>query len=902
MMKGFALGRQTARPAAVAAEATCERSLRGLATVRRPRLDYRAASTGRLIEQTTMSRIPFTVSARAARLIGRENVATAQGAVTELVKNTYDADARVCAILFVASDPRTPQAVSEREFAQLAAVLPAAGDFYPKADDGRKLKPSISEADKTALARAFSMIPELWIVDNGHGMAARTIADRWMVIGTDTKEVAGVSAGGRVMTGAKGIGRFALDRLGQESELYSAQDGPSVLAHWMVDWGEFEGRGKVISDVEALLEEEVGTLAAVYAKRNLTGILPKRIPDRDGIQGKEIGFDRGTAIRISALHDLWDQRDTLRLKSTLEALLPPRDRGDFDIFVYDFRAEADSGFIDNFPPDQFDYWMYAEVDAKGAVVVELARQEIDVPKISPTVFTLPAMDVDGYRKSDLELGRYRYTTSLRSVLKLKEKEPLDDYLAVGPLNFTLYFFKLSNPTADTLTRFPQKSFDAKKRRDWLKASGGVRLYRDEFRVRPYGEPNSQGSDWLLLGQRAAGNPAGVARAGWRVPPQQLAGTIHITKDGNPLLADQSNREGIMNERAFAAFRGIILGLIGEFEHDRALIFSQFDKAFDLDNPEVVDRAEGLDLADRILDGEPAPTPGETKTPVTGGDASSVSETVTLARTVRGLAREKTELEENAQVLMGMATLGTVLVSFTHELKQIKANMSSRRQRMTNALNRVVDKGRLAQVSEHVDPYKIVDRWAREDEKVSRWVDFALSAVSPSKRRKVPIRMETYFAGLEDYWQDFLSSKSASMTIGGQLNDTAILAHEIDLDSVFYNLIVNSVEAFTRPSEHSAREIRIESVVDEGVITVDYADTGPGLSTILKPGDDIFAFGVSTKASDDTGQTTGTGIGMWIVRTIVQDWGGEVVLGSEIGQPGFNLRITVPAHVSSGETA
>lgn len=849
-----------------------------------------------------MSKIPFTVSARAARLIGRENVATAQGAVTELVKNTYDADARVCAILFVASPVKVRSTVSEREFAQLAAVFSSAGNFYQKTDNGRALKPSISDADRAVLARAFSTIPELWIVDNGHGMAAKTITDRWMVIGTDTKEVDGVSAGGRVMTGAKGIGRFALDRLGQETELYSAQEDSSVLAHWMVDWGQFEGRGKVISDVEALLEEENGTLAEVYEKQNLAGILPKRVPDRDGVQGKEIAFDRGTAIRISALHDLWDQRDTLRLKSTLEALLPPRDRGDFDIFVYDFRVEGDSGFIDNFPPDQFDYRMSAEVNAKGGVVVELIRQEIDVPKITPTLFTLPSMNVDGYRKSDLESGRYRYTTSLRSVLKLKEKDSLDDYLAVGPLSFTLYFFKLSNPTADTLTRFPQKSFDAKKRKDWLKVSGGVRLYRDKFRVRPYGEPNSQGSDWLLLGQRATGNPTGVAKGGWRVPPQQLAGTIHITKDGNPLLADQSNREGIMNERAFAAFRRTILGLIGEFEHDRAHIFSQFDKAYGIDNPDIVDPKEGIDLADRILGHESVQTAGETESPANSGDASSSSssETLALARAVRGLNREKTELEEHAQILMGMATLGTVLVSFTHELKQIKANMSSRRQRMTNAMNRVVDTERLAQVPEHVDPYKIVDRWAREDEKVSRWVDFALSAVSPSKRRRVPINLQAYFSGLEEYWREFLLSKSASMTVKGGENRMSVLAHEIDLDSVFYNLIVNSVEAFTRPSEHTAREIRIELAVDDGMIAVDYSDTGPGLSTILKPGDDIFAFGVSSKANDDTGQATGTGIGMWIVRTIVQDWGGEVVLVSKIGEAGFNLRITMPAYVRSEE--
>ena len=43
--------------------------------------------------------IPFKVSARTARLIGRENVATSKGAIIELVKNGYDADSPFCVVL-----------------------------------------------------------------------------------------------------------------------------------------------------------------------------------------------------------------------------------------------------------------------------------------------------------------------------------------------------------------------------------------------------------------------------------------------------------------------------------------------------------------------------------------------------------------------------------------------------------------------------------------------------------------------------------------------------------------------------------------------------------------------------------------------------------------------------------
>lgn len=47
---------------------------------------------------SNIQEIPFRVSARTARLIGRENVAAAESAISELIKNSYDADASFCIV------------------------------------------------------------------------------------------------------------------------------------------------------------------------------------------------------------------------------------------------------------------------------------------------------------------------------------------------------------------------------------------------------------------------------------------------------------------------------------------------------------------------------------------------------------------------------------------------------------------------------------------------------------------------------------------------------------------------------------------------------------------------------------------------------------------------------------
>lgn len=83
---------------------------------------------------------------------------------------------------------------------------------------------------------------------------------------------------------------------------------------------------------------------------------------------------------------------------------------------------------------------------------------------------------------------------------------------------------------------------------------------------------------------------------------------------------------------------------------------------------------------------------------------------------------------------------------------------------------------------------MLERLRRQDEKVSRWVNLALSAVSPAKRRRRVVDLSEYIAGLDSYWEDFLQSKSISFEVNPK-SDTNLhlLAHEIDLDSIFYNL-------------------------------------------------------------------------------------------------------------------
>ena len=84
---------------------------------------------------------------------------------------------------------------------------------------------------------------------------------------------------------------------------------------------------------------------------------------------------------------------------------------------------------------------------------------------------------------------------------------------------------------------------------------GIKVYRDNCRVLPYGE---ESDDWLQIKEKKA-------RAGGKyyVTPRQVAGSIRISANDNPDLKDATNREaGIIGSSAFEIFQQFVALLHG----------------------------------------------------------------------------------------------------------------------------------------------------------------------------------------------------------------------------------------------------------------------------------------------------------------------------------------------------
>ena len=282
--------------------------------------------------------ISFKVSARTAKLIGLENFSNGLGAVTELVKNTYDADARVCLVIF--------------------------NPFIVK-----------SSEDEIIIDKSKSSI---YVIDDGIGMSKKTITNQWMTLGTDDKLYEEKSPNGRIKTGAKGIGRFALNRLGNRTHLQTFVKGGLNGVDWKVRWSDFDEKNKTVSDIKATLE----SLTIPTIREEISKLFDDHHEVNDILN--QMSRENGTSIKINDLNDDWLPSDLDSLYDNLELLLPPTEHSDFKIFLFSAFEVDEYGKINTAYFDDYDYKIKATYlnDESNQVELEVHRAELDYIKVA----------------------------------------------------------------------------------------------------------------------------------------------------------------------------------------------------------------------------------------------------------------------------------------------------------------------------------------------------------------------------------------------------------------------------------------------------------------------------------------------------------------------------------------
>ena len=451
-----------------------------------------------------MARIPFNVSAKTARLIGRENVSNLEGALIELIKNTYDADAKKCVVYYEGSSER------------------------------------------------------LFIIDNGTGMNKDVIIRNWMTIGNSTKKENIYTNSGRVNTGEKGIGRFALDRISEKCTMLTVSDKDRF--EWLVNWESFNSAEMItdtfaeLNDISTTIPEFLGELS----NDNLSDMLIKEFAGT------------GTCFVLENLRDRWDSGLIERVKSNLQKLLPPMENNFFDLFFYLQDTKTENARILPDLLNEYDYRLHFEVDDSGDCNIQIHRNEfffgVQFEKI---------MKKAGFSDKD---RLYFNDELIKKSGRINDFLPgIEDEINIGAFSGDIYFYKLVLQS-DNQEKYYYKNFLTKRTN--FKELSGIKIYRDDFLVRPYGILGTTGYDWLDLSTRKAESPAAVSSksGSWRVQANQICGQIRISRL-NDNLPDKSSREGIVETREFKLFRELVINFIEKLEEDRQYVIRKLDKLY-----------------------------------------------------------------------------------------------------------------------------------------------------------------------------------------------------------------------------------------------------------------------------------------------------------------------------------
>ena len=617
----------------------------------------------------------------------------------------------------------------------------------------------------------------------------------------------------------------------------------------------------------------------------------------------ETTFKSGTIIRINYLADFWDEYTVKKIFENLEILVPPKELPIFKVHLFSSLQETEYGEVASEICDDFDYKVTANYlnNNDKTVLITIKRNELDINLIERSymeVFNLNSMKTFPYDFKTLKGKEYRKEITLFELIPgFKDVDKNNVLNQIGEFSFTFYFLK-NAISADENKTYPYKSISSVSRKAWLNKFSGVKIFRDSFRIRPYGESKN---DWLNLGDRQASSPGGAGQklGGYRIRPNQISGSINISRITNESFQDKSGREGIQENDAFNLFKEIIIGIIEIFEKDRNAIMSSFNE-LNLrrnENEKTKEKAKEVvakikkrkniaPAQKRLLDGEPKSNDSDDK------------DTDLLTKGFIVQEQELKEKKDELRLARSLASSGLIVATFAHELKQIRNHMEHRTTFLKDALLELLDPVNIKSLDDTKNPFIMVDIIKSQDSKLIKWINFSLLALKKSKRERTNINMVDYFELLKETWSDFLSDSSINLNINSENKSCIFRGFYIDLDSIFANLITNSIEAFKEDGSSKNRIIDINWKTLEERLTISYKDSGCGLSDDYKKDPYVIFNAFETTKRDKYGNKTGTGLGLWLVKNIVDDYSGRInILKPDVG---FQIEIIFPLTKQIGD--
>jgi len=425
---------------------------------------------------------PFEPYARLINIIGDQLITSKIVGVIEVIKNCYDADAENVRVRFFNVQNRGKDYLTEKEQ------------------------------------------PYIEIEDDGDGMTLGVIKDVWLRPATPykldkKKNKNNTTQKGRIIQGEKGVGRFAIHKLGEKIEVFTKTENSDEIK-LLLDFTEFNPE-----KINLFNQQDYKLLSEV--KNEWFVQKP----------AEEIKKTKGTLIRIFKLREGWEKEDFKQLRTAANKLLSPYDPNseefsikllsDFNIDIYNDEVEISKAGTATFQGviEKAHFKMKGTISEPGILKFEY-ESALTNRKVKREINLL---NKESQREFQYDLFAFeKYLSKANKLL-------------CGNFKFSLYSFDLTDNLSIT-----------KEDKEFIRHNF-VYVYRDGVRVYPFGEKEM---DWMELDKLRS-----VVKAGRFLSYNDLMGFVYITQEENAILKDATNRQGLMDiDGAYDHFRHSMLAV------------------------------------------------------------------------------------------------------------------------------------------------------------------------------------------------------------------------------------------------------------------------------------------------------------------------------------------------------
>jgi hypothetical protein len=729
--------------------------------------------------------IPFQAEGRLLQELGLRLVAKPQVALVELIKNAYDADSSSCMVL-------------------------------------------LEDKGKT-----------LVVSDGGHGMTLEDFKTKWMRIATSNKLKSQTSkVYQRPLTGAKGIGRFAVRYLGDQLVLESVafDEGKKckTLLRANFDWEKLD-LAQDISDYS------VGYSLFEVSDRTPTGtklIIGKLRNAADFIDAPEL---RDEVLRIVTPLDGFD-RGKFKLKQT------EKDKGaGFAVILPGTGAGDDINLAKSVLSN---YW--------GRLTVELIGKQLTYKVWLP---------------------------DLREPKSFKQAVSTD--ISGGFFADIRYFPRRKGV-------FQGKGFTGNKAWKWVRDNCGVKVVDHGFHVRPYGFQND---DWMLLDQDKAHNSRewrteiakkrfGLTSSEKADPAAnpvlylpynyQLVGAVFVETRRNLGGKDETDlvpamdREGLIENDAFEQFREFVRTGIEFLAHEDK---AEIDRVVELEAKEAARTArKEIKQAIEFIQSSPTLTPGDKSR---------------IVKQYRGLADKVDEQEEySAQArrsLLTMSLLGVVAGYMTHESKAIVHDLDQA----------VIQVKALSK--KHPKLEGTAETLAKHSETFQGYINYSrLFVQNVRSLKEESLSAAGQVRHILNRFKIFADEGGIEVINGIEANLKTPPLPVTIYSGVLLNLFTNALKALLAV-QTSVRKPKVifKAWNESGKHIVEVADNGVGIPPEMQKR--IWEPLYTTTSDVGNPLGSGMGLGLTMVKQVMAELGGSVVLVPK-PPPGYStcFRVTFPS--------